>query len=434
MNYELYIGDARGALKTLPEHRVDSIITSPPYFGLRAYKAEPSIWDNHNNCEHEWVGEIVRRDRGSLKGQTAVAGNTKKGISGVETKQGNFCLKCNAWRGVLGSEPTTQLYIKHLIEVFELCKRVLKPTGSLWVNIDDSYSGSGGAGGDYNDGGLRDGQPKWKPPKTSVKAKSLYAVPERFIIAMIDAGWIYRETIIWQKPSCMPESVKDRCTRDFEYLYHFTMQGTYYFERQFEPYVSIPNHSLRDKASEKYEGTGLYSEGGRDYYSQGQRNKRSVWAINPEPQKAVKKGEVAHYAAFPTKLCTTPILASVPEFICTKCGKPRMKIYENGFTDHTGKTETGYDTKKMSAGRLALLRQASRENGQEYKNEVKELGLSDCGCGEPFEPGIVLDPFAGTGTVAVEAIRNRRSAILIDVSVDYASIIKRRLNEVHVKL
>ena len=145
---QIICGSALDVLKSMPDNFVDCVITSPPYWGLRDY-----------------------------------------GVSGQ-----------------LGLEPTFQEYIGKLVEIFDEVKRVLKPTGTCWVNLGDSYSGSGGAGGDYNPGGLREGQPKFKQGKADVPAKSLCCIPDRFKIGMVDSGWICRNEIIWYKRNCMPSS------------------------------------------------------------------------------------------------------------------------------------------------------------------------------------------------------------------------------------
>lgn len=302
-------------LQKIPDGTIDMVITSPPYYGLRSYNTNPVIWDNHSGCDHEWE-QFVR------KGITGGTKSSKVQIKGEENFQivkdsvQGYCSKCNAWAGELGSEPTFQLYIQHLLEIFDEVKRVLKPTGSCWVNLGDSYSGScQGAGGDRsgvkqgtNRGTLYTSSKEFKSltANTSVQKKSLMGIPDRFKICMIDRDWICRNEIIWKKPNQMPSSVKDRFTVDFEKFYWFTKQGKYYFRQQLEPYVSKPNHKPRNKAKEKYEGTNLYSEGGRDYYSQGGRNKRCVWEINTRGLKE------AHFAVFPPELITTPILASSP--------------------------------------------------------------------------------------------------------------------------
>lgn len=184
----------------------------------------------------------------------------------------------------------------------------------------------------------------------------------------------------------MPESVKDRFTNDFEYLYMFSQQGQYYFDQQFEGNAN--------------------------------RNKRAVWNINTTGYKG------AHFATFPPKFCATPILAGCPEFICTKCGHPRLRVYSKGFVNHDAKTEGG---KVENTKRLALLRQSARAKGGEYYNSKTVIGLSDCCCGAPFVPGVCMDPFGGSGTLAVEARKLGRKAILIDISPEYCDMAVRRI-------
>jgi len=233
------------------------VMTSPPYYGLRKYDGEPQIWDNHNECEHQWGAEIIRRDRGIGKGQTAKVGNQLREISGVETQQGQFCSLCSAWRGQLGLEPTPKLYIKHLCDIFDQVKTVMKKAGTLFVNLDDSFAGSGkGIGSDHGKAVFTDTD--IIKGHYDIPPKSLIAIPERFVIEMMNRGWIRRNTIIWKKPSCMPESVKDRFTVDFEYLYMFSLQGKYYFEQQFEP---AGDYGIRDRGNMRTNRrTGVYVE------------------------------------------------------------------------------------------------------------------------------------------------------------------------------
>lgn len=143
-----------------------------------------------------------------------------------EPKSDAYCLHCNAWRGSLGLEPDYKLYLSHLRQIFSEVKRVLKRTGTLWVNLGDSYSGSGkGIGGDrtkckevYTDDDIA--KSDWK--LIDIPAKSLIGIPERFAIMMTDElGWIRRNTLIWHKPNCMPSSTNDRFTVDFEPIYFF---------------------------------------------------------------------------------------------------------------------------------------------------------------------------------------------------------------------
>lgn len=270
-------GDALSALRNIPDNSIDTVITSPPYYGLRSYNTMPVVWDDDNSCDHVWEYETKRGISGGTKSKKVqIKGETNFQI--VPNTQSATCQKCGAWLGELGQEPNHRLFILHLLYVFIDCARVLKPTGSMWINIADCY---------FN--------------------KSLLGIPDRLKISLIDSGLICRNEIIWHKPNQMPQSVKDRFTNDYEKFYWFTKEGNYYFEQQLEPYSSTVTHKLRNKAQEKYKGTILFSNGGRDYYSQGGRNKRAVWSINTEPQKEL------HFAAYPKKLIETPIMSTCPE-------------------------------------------------------------------------------------------------------------------------
>lgn len=158
-----------------------------------------------------------------------------------------------------------------------------------------------------------------------LKQKNLCNIPARFSIEMQNRGWILRNTIIWHKPNCMPSSVKDRFTVDFEYLFFFSKKKKYYFETQYEPMNNKEmeyRSNLREKG--KYNLKESYSKNSCEelnYNPQG-RNKRTVWQICPRPFKE------AHFAVYPEELCETPIKAGCPEFVCEKCGFIREKIVE----------------------------------------------------------------------------------------------------------
>ena len=257
----IYHGCALEVLKEMDNGSVDMVMTSPPYWNLRDY--------GHN--------------------------------------------------GQLGLEPTYQEYINKLVSIFDEVKRVLKDTGTCWVVLGDTYGGSGGAGGDYNEGGLKEGQPRYKG--NNMIPKSLIGIPERFAIAMQDRGWIRRNTIIWYKSNCMPSSANDRFTVDFEYLYFFTKKPQYYFEQQFEPTFTKDN-IVRDRDTTKLNNTpGRSRMAGLKTNDYDNRNKRCVWSISTESFAE------AHFATFPQELCRVPILASCPGHICKitktckKCGK-----------------------------------------------------------------------------------------------------------------
>ena len=252
-------GDALTKLKELPSNSINCCMTSPPYWALRDY--------------------------------------------GVD--------------GQLGLEKTFDEYINKLCNIFDEVKRVLRDDGTCWVNLGDSYLGSnqgygtkpGQGSGIQNasDGHFASSNKKPSLSEYKTQAKCLASIPARFQLEMISRGWILRNVIIWHKRNCMPSSVKDRFTVDFEYIFFFSKKKKYYFETQYEPLsdVSKRDFEARKKRGKlgwgegqkgsKNLGTGLDADKkGRsreEYYNlEKGRNKRTVWTINPKPFKE------AHFA------------------------------------------------------------------------------------------------------------------------------------------
>lgn len=319
---QIYQGHVIDVLKEMPEGSVDCVVTSPPYWSLRDYKVEPQVWGGDVGCSHEWVIEQI--DTYSSKGHwAAVYGgatgkNRFKGDidSARERKdyksERAFCQHCSAWRGSLGLEPSLDLYLYHLWQVFNGVRRVLKDEGTLFVNLGDSYAGSGkGIGSDHGKGVYTDediAKTDWK--ESGIPAKSLCLIPQRFAIGMVERGWILRNTIIWHKPNPMPSSAKDRFTVDFEYLYFFVKQSKYYFEQQLEAVTGNTHAGRKDgKLSPYYDGVGQFSnrQTWNRTYIPSERNARATWSI---PTHAFPE---AHFATFPPKLVERPILAGCPE-------------------------------------------------------------------------------------------------------------------------
>jgi DNA modification methylase len=219
---QIILGNALSILPELPSELVNCVVTSPPYWNLRDYGIEPVMWDGNKNCKHEWGNKTITLKHKS--GETNPGKESWFKDRGASNDKGNcFCIKCGAWRGSLGLEPTFELYIKHLCDIFDEVKRVLRKDGTCWINIGDSYWGSDQGGADYggkeiipssNFGHIAKGK--------NYPNKSLCDIPYRFSIEMTSRGWIKRNTIIWWKPNCMPSSAPDRFTVDFEYLFFFT--------------------------------------------------------------------------------------------------------------------------------------------------------------------------------------------------------------------
>lgn len=261
LDNEILQGDALEVLKTLEDESVSMCMTSPPYWALRDYGSE----------------------------------------------------------GQLGLEPTFQEYINRLCDIFDEVKRVLKKDGTCWVNLGDTYS-AGGGGPQANERAEKGIKWSEKSEKNThrqsvakgFQPKCLLQIPNRFAIEMTNRGWTLRNEIIWHKPSCMPASVTDRFTVDFEKVFLFSKNKQYYFEQQLEPFASEPE-GMRNKGNENFGKNALggdkraMSEGERDWYIKGKRNKRCVWSINPKPFSE------AHFAVYPEELCWTPIKAGCPE-------------------------------------------------------------------------------------------------------------------------
>ena len=213
-------GDALTELKKLPDESINMCCSSPPYWALRAYSTTPQVWGGDEKCEHKWGKDIVQKKSGGTE-KTNI-GNFKDDRIHYESKT-QFCSKCGAWRGELGLEPDFSLYLDHLCAVYDEVYRVLRKDGCCFVNIGDTYSGSGGDHKEHhkNDAGFQGATfhgCQAKNPE-SIPAKSLCLIPQRFAIAMVERGWIIRNLINWVKPNPMPSSAKDRFTIDSESVF-----------------------------------------------------------------------------------------------------------------------------------------------------------------------------------------------------------------------
>jgi DNA modification methylase len=223
-------GDALSSLRTLESESVQTSVTSPPYWGLRSYGTEPVVWDV-GECAHEWASKDWYRNGGGR----AEGGNfTEAGEANAENIKASrwmvdsTCSSCGAWRGELGLEPTPDLYVQHLVEIFREVRRVLRNDGTLWLNIGDSYATGGGAvgrcpgGGDQGERFLRAGMINTQPnrmPIPGLKPKDLVGIPWMVAFALRADGWYLRSEVTWCKRAPMPESVVDRPTSASEKIF-----------------------------------------------------------------------------------------------------------------------------------------------------------------------------------------------------------------------
>lgn len=303
-------GHVLDVLQSLPKGCIDLIVTSPPYYALRDYETTLVIWDGELLCEHEfdyYTREKNTWGKPNLGSMGKLQTKDSDNFQVVGEKHFGFCKKCNAWLGQLGLEPNLDLYLAHLHQVFIECRRVLKNEGSLWVNLGDTYAGSGT-------------QNRWNKKESSytpnkkfisygnILDKSLLGVPDRFKINMIDGEWICRNDIIWHKPDALPSPIKDRFTNDYERFFFFTKQKKYYFEQQLEEAKELRRWGKEQKKGKhKVISKATYHFGKNEEGEEIRlRNKRAVWNILTASYSS------SHFAVFPEELVKIPILACCP--------------------------------------------------------------------------------------------------------------------------
>jgi DNA modification methylase len=365
MTVRVITGDALTELAKLPAESVHCCVTSPPYYGLRDYGT--ASWEGGDPaCDHK--GMALASSSSSLAGYTS---ETVK-VRTHTMPQGQTCAKCGAVRidAQLGLESTPDEYVAAMVAVFHEVRRVLRSDGTLWLNIGDSYAGSGKGGnpdagkqatntadGIVDERGQRN-RDGVGPVGGDIKGKDLIGIPWMLAFALRADGWWLRQDIIWAKPNPMPESVTDRCTKAHEYLFLLSKSDRYYFDAAAiaEPTVSegriVGAHSAaaRDDVSDVNDRrTAIFLES--EYTVLGTRNKRSVWTVGAQPFPE------AHFATFPPALVEP----------CIRAGSP--------------------------------------------------------------SGGTVLDPFAGAGTTLLVADRLVCNAIGIELNPIYAEMARRRIKD-----
>lgn len=311
---QILLGDAARTLATLPSASVDLVATSPAYFRLRDYHVA----------------------------------------------------------GQLGLEETVDEWVAKIVAVCDELARVLTPTGSLFLNLGDSYS---------------------RHVRHGAAPKSLLLAPERVALALTERSWLLRNKIVWSKPAPMPSSVADRLTASWEPIYFFVRSPRYYFDLLpiREPHKTKPGKPRPISRSGKYGAEQAHWAGplagsnngiakaraeGRPGHPDG-RNPGDVWTVHTAGYTG------AHFATYPLRLIERPILAACPERVCTACGLPWHRVR-------------------------------------------REL-VASCACGARWRPGVVLDPFMGAGTTAIAAERAGRDWIGIELNPSYRRLALERI-------
>ena len=280
MSYEIKIGDVFSKLQEIDDDSVDCVVTSPPYYGLRDYGTGTWVGGNPD-CEHQ--GEKLGNNRNFIDFEG-------RGSNNASLETGD-CIKCGATKkdSQIGLEESPQQYIERLVEVFRDVRRVLKPTGTVWLNIADTYCSTGKSHG--------------------LKPKSLILIPFRLAIALQEDGWIVRQDIIWTKNNPMPESVKDRCTKAHEYIFLLTKSKRYYYNNNaiLEPCVSTNTKKTKSKKKTKYGSIENESK-----HRQGMHQQRGENLIE-----------------------TRPLLPHQTDFVAFMKQTPKKVLYENTDIKHT---------------------------------------------------------------------------------------------------
>lgn len=229
------VGHVLDALRALPDESIHCAVTSPPYWGLRDYGIEPKIWGGDVQCRHEWGEQrIVPRDSNRDQMEWTTGGDPARKIKAGPVSQRSFCIRCGAWRGSLGLEPSPELYVEHIVEVFREVRRVLRKDGTLFLDIGDCFVSGGRSQWDLSSNnrnhnhlhGSRPANPK------GLKPKDLVGIPWRVAFALQADGWWLRSDIIWEKPAPMPESVRDRPTRAHEYVFLLAKSESYFYDAE----------------------------------------------------------------------------------------------------------------------------------------------------------------------------------------------------------
>ena len=306
MTSKILVGDVLVMLGTLEDASVDCVVTSPPYWGLRDYQT--ASWNGGDEeCEHT---------------VSHYSDNLKPHVDRPFRGDRSLCLKCGAVRvdNQIGLEPTLAEFVATMVKVFGEVARVLKPSGTVWLNLGDSYTSGGRKS--YNPGAsaLHPAQQKGmaRPEvPNGLKPKDLCGAPWRVAFGLQDDGWYLRQEIIWHKPNPMPESVRDRCTKAHESIFllaHPDSGGKYYYDAD-----AVRERQGNEMTAEEYRsrlgssfGGSIKTRFGIDKKDGGRshplgRNKRSVWTITTKPYSQ------AHFATFPPELPRTCILAGCPE-------------------------------------------------------------------------------------------------------------------------
>lgn len=412
------VGDVFDRMADLPDGSVDLVLTSPPFLALRSY-----LPPDHPDKAKE-----------------------------------------------IGTEPDPAAFLDTLLHLTAEWRRVLAPHGSIAVELGDTYSGSGGAGGDYAEGGLRDGQPafsgssarkaygggenrvgtdRWEGGFTGRRGhgagggpgwplpKSLCGIPHLYHLSLAygrnlltgepsPAGqWRVRNVIAWCRPNPPVGALGDKFRPATSYMTIATIARDRYFDLDA---VRTPHQNGRDHAPVQRTTNHGGNKDSRNDHGEAFRNAGNPagappldwWEIPTQPYSG------SHYATWPEALLTRPIAAMCPQRVCTECGEPSRRIAEttNAIGEAVGRRAwRDGDTDGIGAGHVGVI---TRSSSSAPTAERQTLGWTDCGH-DSWRNGLVLDPFAGSGTTLAVATGHGRDCIGIDLDERNADLARERV-------
>jgi len=362
----IHTGDVFDVLPELPESSVHMVMTSPPYWNLRDYGEEEQ----------------------------------------------------------LGLEDTPEQFVKNLAAVFDEVKRVLRPDGSLWLNLGDTYDD-----------------------------KDLQQIPARVALALQDRGWILRNRVTWAKPNPMPQSVKDRLNDTTEAIFHFTLSRDYFYDLDAirEPHAE----STRDRMGNGYRNTADGTDKRNREDAPGQNNQsggmnspgvgfdEALHEAGKNPgdvfEVTTKPFSDAHFAVYPPELCGKPLKATCPPKVCAGCGTPYEReidetvkeLPESGkvWDETSGQYRTVEAIKRSVENNTAGGTKRNGYPGRSIGTEREFTGWRQtCDCDtDATQAGTALDPFAGAGTTLLKAKELGRKFVGVELNPEYADMARSRV-------
>ena len=268
---------------------------------------------------------------------------------------------------------------------------------------------------------------KFFKPRWTRKPKDNLMIPHRVFDALMNDGWYGRADIVWEKPNALPESVRDRPTKSHEYVFLLTKSARYWYDADAvaEPYAREYRDGpgfggLANRRETKYSVIGNQATGPQaKVNTNGTRNRRTVWTVPTEPKP------FRHFAMMPSKLAEIMVLSGCPQTVCAECGAPYVRVVEREAQEYNAKEGAAQRTRcsgvisggteKVTLGKTHLIKRET-------------IGFKPtCSCNAETRPGIVYDPFVGSGTTALVAQRLARHYIGTDINAEYVRLAQTRL-------